>query len=555
MESLVPKPVILTVDDDPMVLNAIERDLRKKYGQAFRVLKADSGAEALGALRELQKRNQAVALLLADQRMPQMTGVQFLEQARALFPQAKKVLLTAYADTEAAIYAINRVELDHYLMKPWDPPEDRLYPVLDELLDDWKIHSHPPFEGIRVVGSLWSLASHQVKDFLVRHQLPYQYLDVENDPKAKALVEEHNQGQLKIPTVFFPDGTALVEPTLQQVAEKAGLPTEAQMRFYDLIIIGGGPAGLSAAVYASSEGVDCLLIEKHAPGGQAGSSPKIENYLGFPMGISGGDLTRRAMIQARRLGAEIITAQAATAVRLLDRYKIVTLANGTEVSCHTLLLATGASFNTLKMPGAADLTGQGIYYGAAHTEAFYYKGQEVFVVGGANSAAQGALFLSRYASQVRVLIRGPEVAAAQHLLNALRADPKIEIRLNTDLVEAHGAGKLEAVTIKDTATGEAQRLPAAAMFVFIGVRPQSDLVADLVLRDPKGYVLTGLDLMSEGKRPAGWPLDRDPLMFETSLPGLFAAGDVRFGTIHRVVSATSEGGAAVAMIRQYLKTL
>jgi len=553
------KPVLLAVDDDPMVLNAVERDLRKKYGQAYRILKADSGEAALGALRELQKRGQAVALLLADQRMPQMTGVQFLEQARALFPAAKKVLLTAYADTEAAISAINKVDLDHYLMKPWDPPDERLYPVLDELLEDWKVHARAsrPFEGIRVAGTLWSLPTHQIKDFLVRHQLPYQYLDVESDANAKALVEEHHQGELKIPTLFFPDGTALVEPTLQQVAEKAGLATEAAMRFYDLIIIGGGPAGLSAAVYASSEGVDCLLIEKHAPGGQAGSSPKIENYLGFPMGISGGDLTRRAMIQARRLGAEIITAQEAAAVRLLDRYKIVTLANGTEVSCHGLLLATGASFNVLKMPGAAELTGAGIYYGAAHTEAYYYKGQDVLVVGGANSAAQGALFLSRYASKVTMLIRGPEAAAAQHLVNALKADPKIEIRLNTDLVEAHGAqaGKLEAVTVKNTTTGSVEKLPVAAMFVFIGVKPQSDLVADLVMRDPKGYVLTGMDLMEGGKRPSGWPLDRDPFMFETSVPGLFAAGDVRFGTIHRVVSATSEGGAAVAMIRQYLKTL
>ena len=553
------KPVLLTIDDDPMVLNAVERDLRIKYGQAYRVLKADSGESALGALKELQRRNQPVALLLADQRMPQMTGLQFLELARALFPEAKKVLLTAYADTEAAISAINKVDLDYYLMKPWDPPEERLYPVLDELLEDWRVHARAAraFEGIRVAGTLWSLPTHQIKDFLVRHQLPYQYLDVESDSQANALVEEYNQGQLKIPTVFFPDGTVLVEPTLQQVAEKAGLPTEAEMRFYDLIIIGGGPAGLSAAVYASSEGVDCLLIEKHAPGGQAGSSPKIENYLGFPMGISGSDLTRRAMTQARRLGAEIITAQEAAAIRLLDRYKIVTLANGTEVACHALLLATGAAFNVLKMPGAAELTGAGIYYGAAHTEAYYYKGQEVLVVGGANSAAQGALFLSRYVRKVTMLIRGPEAAAAQHLMNALKADPKIEICLNTDLIEAHGAqaGKLEAVTIQNTVTGEVLRLPAAAMFVFIGVKPQSDLVRQLAVRDEKGYVLTGMDLMREGKRPSGWPLDRDPFMFETSAPGLFAAGDVRFGTIHRVVSATSEGGAAVAMIRQYLKTL
>jgi len=547
----VAKPVILTVDDDPMVLNAVERDLRKKYGQDYRLMKVNSGSAALGALKELQKRGETAALFLADQRMPQMTGVQFLEQARALFPEAKRVLLTAYADTEAAIYAINQVDLDHYLMKPWDPPEERLYPVLDELLEDWKAHARLPFEGIRIAGTLWSLPTHQVKDFLVRHQLPYQYLDVESDAQARALVEAHNQGLLRIPTLFFPDGSTLVEPTLQQVAEKAGLPTEAQMGFYDLIIVGGGPAGLSAAVYASSEGVDCLLIEKHAPGGQAGSSPKIENYLGFPMGVSGGDLTRRAMTQARRLGAEIITAQEVTAIRLLDRYKIVTLANGTEIACHALLLATGAAFNTLKMPGAAQLTGAGIYYGAAHTEAYYYKGQEVFVAGGANSAAQGALFLSRYASKVTMLIRGPEAAAAQHLVNALKADHRIEVRLDTDLVEAHGVDKLEAVTVKNTATGVVETLPAAALFVFIGVKPQSDLVKDLILRDPKGYVLTGPDL----PRPARRLFDRDPFMFETSVPGLFAAGDVRFGTIHRVVSATSEGGAAVAMIRQYLKTL
>jgi thioredoxin reductase (NADPH) len=549
------KPILLALDDDPMVLNAVERDLRQKYGRDYQITKVNSAPAALDYLKQVQQRGGAAALFLVDQRMPQMTGVQFLEAARRLFPDAKRVLLTAYADTEAAIAAINRVELDHYLMKPWDPPEERLYPVLDELLEDWKAHTRPAFGGLRVAGTLWSLPTHQIKDFLVRHQLPYHYLDVESEPQARALVEQANQGQLKIPTVFFPDGAALAEPTLQQLAEKAGLATQSSMKFYDLIIIGGGPAGLSAAVYASSEGVDCLLIEKHAPGGQAGSSPKIENYLGFPMGISGSDLTRRAVTQARRLGAEILTAQEATALRLLDHYKIVTLTNGEEVSCHTLLLATGASFNVLKMPGAAELTGRGIYYGAAHTEAYYYKDQDVGVVGGANSAAQGALFLSRYARKVTMLIRGPQAAAAQHLMNALRADPKIEICLNTDLVEAHGAEKLEALTVRQTATGETRTLPAAALFVFIGVKPQSELAADLVLRDPKGYVLTGPDLRMEGKWPTGWTPDRDPFMFETSVPGLFAAGDVRFGTNHRVVSATAEGATAVTMIRQYLKTL
>jgi thioredoxin reductase (NADPH) len=362
------KPVILTVDDDPQVLNAIERDLRQRYGRDYQIAKANSGAAALDYLKQLQQRKSNVALLITDQRMPQLTGVQFLEQARALFPRAKKVLLTAYADTQAAITAIDHVELDHYLMKPWDPPEGQLYPVLDELLEDWVTHQWPNEDDgqgvIRVAGTLWSLPTHQIKDFLVRHQLPYRYLDVESDSQARALVEAQHQGQLRLPTVFFPDGTVLAEPTLQQVAEQAGLPTAAQMQFYDLIIIGGGPAGLSAAVYAASEGVDCLLIEKHAPGGQAGSSPKIENYLGFPMGISGGDLTRRAMIQAQRLGAEIITAQTVTGIRVQDRYKIVTLADGKEVACHSLLLATGASFNTLKQPGAAQLSGAGSSHGS-----------------------------------------------------------------------------------------------------------------------------------------------------------------------------------------------
>ncbi len=549
------KPTMLCLDDDPMVLNAIERDLRQRYGAAYRMLKLDTGAAALDALRQLKRRNETVALLLADQRMPGMTGVEFLEQARLIFPEAKKVLLTAYADTEAAIFAINRVALDHYLMKPWDPPEEHLYPVLDDLLSDWQAHAHPPFEGIRVVGALWSLPSHQIKDFLVRHQLPYQYLDVDRDPQARALVEAHTGGRLSLPTLFFPDGTALVEPDLQQVAAKAGLSTHAALPFYDLVIVGGGPAGLSAAVYASSDGVKCLLVEKHAPGGQAGSSPKIENYLGFPTGISGSDLTRRAVTQARRLGAELISAQSVTAIRLRDQYKIITFATGAEVSCHAVLLATGASFNTLKMPGASALNGAGIYYSAAHTEAFYYKDQEVIVVGGANSAAQGALFLSRYASKVTMLMRSPDFSASQHLVDALRANPLIELRFNTDLTAMHGALKLEAVNVKNNVSGIEQTLPAGAMFVFIGVRPQSAMVADLVLRDAAGYILTGRDVFVDGRRPPGWRLERDPFPFETNQPGVFAAGDVRFGTIHRVASAASEGGAAVAMIWQYLKTL
>ena len=549
------KPVIFTIDDEPAVLNAVERDLRKQYGRDYRILKAESGAMALGALEQLQRRSETVALFLADQRMPHMPGVQFLEQARTLYPDAKRVLLTAYADTQAAIDAINRTALDYYLLKPWDPPEERLYPTLDDLLDDWKAHARLPFEGIRVAGTMWSAASHQVKDFLSQHQIAYQWLDVEKDEKARGLVESCTDGQLVIPTVLFPDGAVLARPSIRELAEKVGLQTRAAWRFYDLIIVGAGPAGLAAAVYASSDGLKCLVIERQAPGGQAGRSPKIENYLGFPSGLSGGDLARRAVTQARRFGAELLSAQEAVRVRVQDIYRVVTLSDGAEISCHAVLLACGASFNILKMPGAAELTGTGIYYGAAYTEAFFYAGQDVFVIGGANSAAQGTLFLSRFARKVTVLIRGPAPTASQYLVDAMRQDEKIELMLNTDLVEVHGQGKLEEVVVQNNVTGEVQTLRGTALFVFIGVKPQSDPVADLVLRDPKGYVLTGPDLLQDGKPPKGWPLARDPYMMETSVPGIFAAGDVRFGTNHRVASATGDGGVAVAMIHQYLQTL
>ena len=549
------KPVIFTIDDEPAVLNAVERDLRKKYGRDYRILKAESGAIALSTLEQLQRRNETVALFLVDQRMPQMAGVQFLEQARVLYPDAKRALLTAYADTQAAIDAINRAALDYYLLKPWDPPEERLYPTLDDMLDDWKAHARLPFEGIRVAGTMWSAASHQVKDFLSQHQIAYQWLDVEKDEKARGLAESCTDGQLVIPTVLFPDGSVLARPSIRELAEKVGLQTRAAWRFYDLIIVGAGPAGLATAVYASSDGLKCLVIERQAPGGQAGRSPKIENYLGFPSGLSGGDLARRAVTQARRFGAELLSAQEAVRVRVQDIYRIVTLADGTEISCHAVLLACGASFNILKMPGAAELTGAGVYYGAAYTEAFFYANQDVFVVGGANSAAQGALFLSRFARKVTVLIRGPAPTASQYLVDAMRQDEKVELMLNTDLVEVHGQDKLEAVVVKNSVTGEVQTLRGAALFVFIGVKPQSDLVADLVLRDPKGYVITGPDLVQDGKPPKGWPLARDPYMLETSVPGIFAAGDVRFGTNHRVSSATGEGAVAVTMIHQYLKTL
>jgi thioredoxin reductase (NADPH) len=550
-----PKPVIFTIDDDASVLNSVERDLRAHYGQDYRILPIDSGKAALDYLKRLQQRNETVALFLVDQRMPEMNGVEFLEEGIKAYPQAKRVLLTAYADTQAAIDSINVVGLDYYLMKPWHPPEERLYPVLDELLEDWKVHIRLPYEGIRIAGALWSLSSHQVKDFLTRHQIPYQWLDIEKDSNARQLVEGISSEVTKLPVVFFPDGKSLVQPDLKDLAEKVGLQTRAALPFYDIVVVGSGPAGLAAAVYAGSEGYHCLVIERAAPGGQAGSSPKIENYLGFPTGISGDDLTRRAVSQAKRFGVEILSAQEAQQVSVKNTYRILQLSDGTEISCHALLIATGASFHTLKMPGAEELTGAGIYYGAAYTEAVNYKDQDVFVVGGANSAAQGAIYLSQFASKVRVLIRGRQPTASKYLIDALEQNPKIELMRNTDLVEVKGKNTLEQIIVKDTTTDEIQAFNAAAMFVFIGVRPQSALVADLVKHSDKGYIFTGPDLIVDKKPPQGWTLERDPFLLETSIPGIFAAGDVRFGTNHRVASAVGEGAIAFALMKEYLKAL
>jgi thioredoxin reductase (NADPH) len=549
------KPVIFSIDDDSSVLNSVERDLRTRYGQDYRILSINQGRTALDYLKRLQQRNETVALFLVDHRMPEMNGVEFLQEAIITYPQAKRVLLTAYADTQAAIDSINEVGLNYYLMKPWHPPEERLYPVLDELLEDWKIHIRLPYEGIRVAGTLWSLTSHEVKDFLTRHQIPYQWLDIEKDSNARQLVEGVSSEVTKLPVIFFPDGNVLIDPDLKELAEKVGLQIHAALPFYDLIVIGSGPAGLAAAVYAGSEGLRCLVIERAAPGGQAGSSPKIENYLGFPTGISGDDLTRRAVSQAKRFGVEILSAQEAKRVLVKDEYRIIQLGDETEISCHAVLIATGASFHTLKMPGADALTGAGIYYGAAYTEAMHYMDKDVFVAGGANSAAQGAMYLSRFARKVTVLIRGPAATASKYLVDEMVGNEKIEILLNTDLIEVKGESTLEQVVIKNTKSGEVQTCDASALFVFIGVRPQSQMVADLVLCNEKGSVFTGPDLMVDKKPPQGWTLERDPYLLETSIPGIFAAGDVRYGTSHRVASAVGEGAIAHAMIKEYLKTL
>jgi thioredoxin reductase (NADPH) len=550
-----PKPNLLIADDEPAVLNAIYRDLNPRYAKDYKIVRADSGASALEAAQKLQQRGETVAMFLVDQRMPRMTGTEFLEKAREIFPEAKKVLLTAYADTEAAISSINKVGLDYYLLKPWDPPEERLYPILDDLLAEWNSSAYIQYEGIRVVGTLWSQTCHEAKEFFARYQVPYQFLDLEKDAKAKLLVEGALNGVVKIPTIFFPDGSFLVEPTPRQLAEKIGLKTKPAQAVYDLAIIGSGPAGLAAAVYASSEGLRTIVIEREAPGGQAGSSPKIENYLGFPAGLSGLDLTRRALTQAQRFGTEILATQDVKGLRVQDPYRIIELTDGTEIVSKAVLITTGASFHILEVPGAAELTGKGVYYGAAFTEALFFKDQDVFVVGGANSAAQNALFLARYCKRVTMLIRS-NFSTSQYLTDAIYATPNIEVRLGVELVALHGTENFDSVTIHDKNTNQDETLQGAALFVFIGQRPRSEFVTNLLRVSPKGNLITGTGLKDEnGKLPPEWKLDREPMLLETNVPGVFAAGDVRMGARNRVAAAVGEGSTAVSMVHEYLTTV
>lgn len=552
------RPTIMTVDDDREVLRAIERDLRRKYGERFRVLKADSGQSALDTLRELKVRNDAVALLLVDQRMPGISGVEFIKQAVELFPDAKRVLLTAYADTEAAIQAINEANVNHYLLKPWDPPEQSLYPVLDDLLDDWQGSFHPPFEGVRVVGNRWSLRSHEVKDFLARNQVPYRWFDVEaaeTDAEARRLTESLPDEELKrLPLVIFPDGERLEEPTTAEIAERVGLRRRAVAEFYDVAIVGGGPAGLAAAVYGASEGLRTVMIEREAPGGQAGMSSRIENYLGFPSGLSGADLTRRAVAQARRFGVEILSPQEAVGARADGPYRFVRFADGAEISCHSLLIASGVQWRTFGVPGMERLTGAGVYYGAAMTEALSCQDEEVYVVGGANSAGQAAMHFSRYARRVVMLVRGAalETSMSQYLVAQIRKTPNIHVELNSSVTAVEGERHLEQISITCSESGETRAVPANYLFIFIGAQPRTEWLAGLIERDEKGFILTGPDLMRDGKRPRGWQLERDPYLLETSVPGIFAVGDVRKGSIKRVASGVGEGSVAISFVHQYL---
>jgi thioredoxin reductase (NADPH) len=551
------KPIIMTVDDELQVLNAVERDLRRQYRRDYRIVKANSGPEGLEAVRQFKERNVPVALFLADQRMPQMSGTEFLAEALKFYPEARKVLLTAYADTEAAVTSINQIGLDYYLMKPWDPPEENMYPVLDDLLSDWQATVPIPFDGIRVAGTLWSATSHDVKDFLARNRIPYQWLDIEVDEEARHLVESSTPEHRQLPVVFFPDGDVLINPNTRTLAEKCGLRTIAKEAFYDLVIIGAGPAGLGAAVYGASEGLRTLMIDKAATGGQAGTSSRIENYLGFPKGLSGADLARRATAQAQRLGAEILLAQEVGSVRVEEPNRYVILGDGTELGCRSLIIASGVDTRKLDVPGAERVTGAGIYYGAALTEAAYYKDKPMYVVGGANSAGQGAMFFSRYASKVTMLVRGSSLAKSMsaYLIDQIDATPNIEVLTNMVVTEVFGEDRLTGFTLQNNLTDEFTQIEAPAMFVFIGAVPHTDMVAGVVERNRSGFILTGQDLIQDGKRPKGWTLPRDPYMLETSVPGIFAAGDVRQGAIRRVASAVGQGAIAVNFVHQYLRTV
>jgi thioredoxin reductase (NADPH) len=548
------KPAILTVDDDREVLAAVERDLKAHYRSNYRIVAAASAREALDAVRELKQRAAPIALFLVDQRMPGMTGTQWMTEARKLYPDAARVLLTAYADTDAAIAAINEVGVHHYLMKPWDPPEQRLYPVLDDLLTEWSGRYRPEFDGIRIIGSRWSPQSYAAREFLARNQVPYKWIDLELDAPSRDLVKSIAGDPPKLPVVLFPDGTSLIAPTTTELATKSGFRTAATRPFYDVAIIGGGPAGLANAVYAASEGLKTILIEQSAPGGQAGTSSLIENYLGFPAGVTGADLAQRAVAQARRFGTELLVGHAVKTVRREDPYRIVQLTNGNEISCHALVIATGMSVKTLDVPGLSTFIGAGAYYGAAMSEAALYRDQDVAIVGGANSAGQGALFFSRYCRSVTMFVRAPALGPtmSKYLVDRVQGIENIKVVTKVELTGARGTTHLEQVTVKSIESGQETTHDLAAIFIFIGVSPRTEPFAGVVAMDEKGFVLTGADV----PRANGvWTLPRDPLMFETSVPGIFAAGDVRASANRRIAAAVGEGSAAIYSVHRYLQTV
>lgn len=548
------KPIILTTDDEIEVGNAIERDLRKHFGKDYRIIKTTSGKEALDTIRQLKQRNDQIALFLTDQRMPEMEGTEFLEEAMKLYPEARKVLLTAYADTDAAIAAINKLALDYYLMKPWDPPEEKLYPIVTDLLDAWRSINRPPFEGIRVVGNQWAPASYQVKNFLARNNIPYLWLDLESSEEAKKLIEASGKTDLEMPCLFLPDGTILQKPENRDIAERVGLKTSADKPFYDLIVVGAGPAGLAAAVYGASEGLHTIVVEQQAPGGQAGMSSRIENYLGFPGGLSGSELARRAVTQARRFGVEILTAQKVVRLTADGPSRTIKLADGKELGCRALLIATGVSYRQLKAKGCEKLNGAGVYYGAAMTEGQSIKGQEVFIVGGANSAGQAAMYFSRFAKTVTILCRGESLSTnmSKYLINQIEAVENIQVWTNKEVKETIGANRLEKLVLWCSDSQTTETVDASALFIFIGAQPHTEWLENIVARDENGFILSGPDVPGKSQIGPTATQDRMPFMLETSLPGVFVAGDARHGSVKRVASAVGEGSMAVMYIHRYL---
>jgi thioredoxin reductase (NADPH) len=547
------RPAIITVDDDPGVSRAIARDLRRQYGEENRIVRAESGPQALDALKELKLRGEPVAVLLADYRMPQMSGIEFLEAAMDLFPRARRVLLTAYADTDAAIQAINVVDLDHYLLKPWNPPEEKLYPVVDAMLELWRSTPERSTDETRVIGHRWSAPSFATRDFLARNAVPFRWFGVDDDESQRLLEAAEVDGST-LPVVITPDGTVMVAPSEADLADKVGLSTSPAEEFYDLVVVGGGPAGLGAAVYGASEGLRTVLVEQLATGGQAGQSSRIENYLGFPDGVSGSQLTDRARRQAVRFGAELLTARQVVGLENLGSARRLLFSDGSEVSAHSVILATGVSYRTLEAPGVEDLCGRGIYYGSATTEGPSCAGQDVYIIGGANSAGQAAVYFARHAKSVHMLVRGPSLVAtmSSYLIDQIRAIDNIEVHTCTQVVSCKGSDHLERVMLRNSATGESREVDAEWLFVFIGAAPRTDWLPGDLQRDSRGFVLTGPDLRG---RPPGWPLEREPYHLETSMPGVFAAGDVRAESVKRVASAVGDGAMAVTLVHRYLEML
>jgi thioredoxin reductase (NADPH) len=548
-------PFIFTVDDDVQVLGAIKRDLRNRYKEEYRIAAAESGTEALELLKALKLQNEVVALIISDQRMPEMEGTEFLQKAREIYPDAKQVLLTAYSDINAAINAINTVKLDYYLLKPWSPPQEKLYPVVDEMLDDWQAQYKPDHEGIRVLGFQWSPKSHNIKEFLAGNLVPYLWMDVEGNEDADQFIVSANVSKSQLPLVIFKDGSFAADPTLEEVASRVGLRQTAAEPMYDVLVIGAGPAGLAASLYGSCEGLKVLLVEQNRPGGQAGTSSRIENYLGFPTGLSGGELTRRAMTQTLRFGTEMLTPKHVESIRLQDGYKIIAFKDGSVVHSKAVLIASGVQYNRLQVPDIDNFSGAGIYYGSAATEANACKDQIVYIVGSGNSACQAALYLSKFAGEVNMLLRKDALreTSANYLVEQIVNTPNIHVHSHTEVIAVSGENGLEKITLKNNKTAEEKTVAAKALFVYIGAKPSTSWLDDLVLKDEKGFIITGTELTKEKHFNTNWKLDREPYLPETSVPGIFAAGDVRFGAMTGISSAVGEGAMAVRFVKKYLQ--